>query len=120
VSTLREDNIKRWTAKRKPVLVLDIIQGKTTVSEARRTYDLNLSEVGQWVDDGKKGMENALQTKPRKSRSIASASSVTCSKPTAKPCWSCAPEISWLLCWATRTRNESPRKCSGANPRCGG
>lgn len=64
MSTLMEDDIKRWTAKRKTALVLDIIQGKTTVSEASRTYDLNPSEVEQWVDDGKKGMENALRSKP--------------------------------------------------------
>ncbi len=64
MSTLMEDDIKRWTAKRKTALVLDIIQGKTTVSEASRTYDLSPSEVEQWVDDGKKGMENALRTKP--------------------------------------------------------
>ena len=64
MSALMEDDIKRWTAKRKTALVLDIIQGKTTVSEVSRTYDLNPSEVEQWVDDGKKGMENALRTKP--------------------------------------------------------
>ena len=33
-------------------------------AEARRAYDLNPSEVEHWVDDGKKGMENALRTKP--------------------------------------------------------
>ena len=42
-----EDDIKRWTAKKKTALVLDIIQGKTTVSEASRAYDLNPSEVEQ-------------------------------------------------------------------------
>lgn len=47
-------------------LVLDIIQGKTTVSEASRAYDLNPSEVEQWVDEGKRGMENALRSKPLK------------------------------------------------------
>ena len=62
--TLMEDDIKRWTAKRKTALVLDIIQGKTTVSEASRAYDLNPSEVEQWVDEGKRGMENALRSKP--------------------------------------------------------
>lgn len=40
MSTLMEDDIKRWTAKRKTALVLDIIQGKTTVAEASRAYDL--------------------------------------------------------------------------------
>lgn len=64
MSTLMEDDIKRWTAKRKTALVLDIIQGKTTVSEASQAYDLNLSEVVQWVDEGKSGMENALRSKP--------------------------------------------------------
>jgi hypothetical protein len=34
MSTLMEDDIKRWTAKRKTALVLDIIQAKTTISEA--------------------------------------------------------------------------------------
>lgn len=64
MSTLMEDDIKRWTAKRKTALVLDIIQGKTTVSEASRAYDLSPSEVEQWVDEGKRGMENALRSKP--------------------------------------------------------
>ena len=65
MNAVNEPDIKRWTAKRKTALVLDIIQGKTTVSEASRTYDLNHSEVEQWVDDGKRGMENALRSKPR-------------------------------------------------------
>lgn len=55
MSTKMEENIKRWTAKRKSALVLDIIQGKTTVSEASRQYDLSPSEVEQWVDDVKRG-----------------------------------------------------------------
>ncbi|MFN9288425.1 MAG: DUF1153 domain-containing protein, partial [Planctomyces sp.] len=32
MSTVTEDDIKRWTAKRKTALILDIIQGKTTVA----------------------------------------------------------------------------------------
>ena len=59
-----EDDIKRWTAKRKTALILDIIQGKTTVAEAGRAYDRPASEIEEWVEDGKKGMENALRTKP--------------------------------------------------------
>ena len=38
MSTMMEDDIKRWTAKRKTALVLDIIQGKTTISEASRAF----------------------------------------------------------------------------------
>ncbi len=64
MSTLMEDDIKRWTAKRKTALVLDIIQGKTTVAEASRAYDLTPSEVEALVEEGKRGMENALRSKP--------------------------------------------------------
>ena len=61
--TLAED-IKRWTAKRKSALVIEIIQGKTTVAEASRSFDLTPSEIEGWVDDAKKGMENALRANP--------------------------------------------------------
>ena len=64
MSMKMEDEIKRWTAKRKSALVLDIIQGKTTVSEASRSFDLAPSEVESWVEDGKRGMENALRANP--------------------------------------------------------
>lgn len=64
MSTVMEDEIKRWTARRKAALVLDIIQGKTTVAAASRAHDLTPAEVEGWVDDAKKGMENALRAKP--------------------------------------------------------
>ncbi|MBS7776800.1 DUF1153 domain-containing protein [Acidovorax sp. CCYZU-2555] len=59
-----EDEIKRWTAKRKSALVLEIIQGKTTVAEASRAYDLSPFDVEGWTEEGKRGMENALRAKP--------------------------------------------------------
>ncbi|SMX29509.1 hypothetical protein TRP8649_03645 [Pelagimonas phthalicica] len=37
--------VKRWTAKRKSALVVEIIQGETTFTEASRTYDLAPSEI---------------------------------------------------------------------------
>ena len=64
MSGAMEDEIKRWTARRKTALVLEIIQGKTTVAEASRAFDLPPSEIESWVDDGKRGMENALRAKP--------------------------------------------------------
>jgi hypothetical protein len=45
VSTVMEDDIKRWTAKSKTLLILDIIQGKITVAEASRAYCLPPSEI---------------------------------------------------------------------------
>jgi transposase-like protein len=65
MSTLMDDEIKRWTARRKSALVLEIIQGKTTVAEASRTHDLPPSEIEKWVEDGKRGMENALRANPQ-------------------------------------------------------
>src|SRR5690625_6394161 len=44
-----KQDIKRWTAKRKSALVLDIIQGKTTIAEASRAYDLSPAEIESWV-----------------------------------------------------------------------
>ena len=68
-----QEEVKRWTAKRKSALVLEIIQGKTTVSEASRAYDLMPSEIEGWVDEGKLGMENALRAKPEDVRDSTSA-----------------------------------------------
>ncbi|MEM9148741.1 MAG: DUF1153 domain-containing protein, partial [Pseudomonadota bacterium] len=45
-------------------MVIEIIQGKTTVAAARRTYDLAPSEIEGWVEDARKGMENALKANP--------------------------------------------------------
>jgi hypothetical protein len=52
------------TARRKSVLVLQIIQVKTTVDESVRSYDLAPSKIEEWVDQGRAGMENALRAKP--------------------------------------------------------
>jgi transposase-like protein len=59
-----DEEIKRWTARRKSALVLDIIQGKTTGSESSRQFDLPPSEIESWIDQAKAGMENALKAKP--------------------------------------------------------
>jgi len=64
VSVIVEEDFKRWTAKRKAALVMDIIQGKTSIAEASRSYDLSPSEIEEWVEEGKRGMENALRAKP--------------------------------------------------------
>ena len=56
---------KRWTAKRKKELVLEILQGRTTVSAAARKFDLKPSQVEQWVDDASKAMEKALTGRPK-------------------------------------------------------
>ena len=50
MSVTMDDGIKRWTAKRKTALVVEIIQGKTTVAEASRAFDLSPSEIEGWVE----------------------------------------------------------------------
>jgi len=64
VSTVMDEDIKRWTARRKAALVLEILQGKTSVAQASRAHDLPPSEIETWVEDGKRGMENALKANP--------------------------------------------------------
>ncbi len=64
MSTRMEDDIKRWAAKRKAALVMEIIQGKITVAESSRSFDMPPSEIEEWVDEAKKGMENPLRSKP--------------------------------------------------------
>jgi hypothetical protein len=57
-----EDEIKRWAAKRKTALVLDMVQGKNTEAEASRHFALPPTEVEVWFVEGKRDMENALRT----------------------------------------------------------
>lgn len=56
---------RRWTAKRKASLVLDIIRGTTTAAQAARSYDLTIAEIEEWVSDAMAGMENQLRSKPK-------------------------------------------------------
>jgi transposase-like protein len=61
MSSLMEDDIKRWPAKRKAALVMEIFHGKTTVAKTSRFFDLPPSLIEEWVEDAKKGMEKALR-----------------------------------------------------------
>jgi dephospho-CoA kinase len=59
-----DEEIKRRMARRNSAVVLDIIQGKTTVSESFRQFDLPSSEMESWIHQAKLGVENALKAKP--------------------------------------------------------
>jgi transposase-like protein len=56
MSVTMDDSIKRWTAKRKTALVVEIIEGKTKVAAASRVNDPSQSEIEGWVDDAKRGV----------------------------------------------------------------
>ena len=64
MSVVMEEEFKRWSARRKSALVTEVIQEKTTIGEASRQFDLTPSEIESWVEDGKRGMENALKARP--------------------------------------------------------
>lgn len=73
MSTKMEEEIKCWTAKRNTALVLEIILGKTTVAKASCSFDIAPSEIEKWVDEAKRGMENALRTKPLEIKELQEA-----------------------------------------------
>jgi len=57
--------IKRWTAKRKAAVVIDIIKGKTTVAEVARAHDFTVAEIEPWRDEFLAGGEERMRTNPR-------------------------------------------------------
>lgn len=58
-----DKDFKCWVVKRKVAVVMDIIQSKTSFSETSRSFDLLPSEVEDWVEEGKRGLENSLRAK---------------------------------------------------------
>lgn len=49
MSEMMEEEIKRWTARRKSALVLEIVQDKTTIAAASHQFDLTRAEIRSWV-----------------------------------------------------------------------
>ena len=64
MSVIVEEDFKRWTAKTKVALVMDIIQGKTSIAEASRSFDLPPSEIEEWVEEGKRGWKTPCGPSP--------------------------------------------------------
>ena len=61
----KQEEIKRFTAKKKADIVMDIFQGKTTVAEVSRKYDLTPALIEEWMEEARKGMENQLRARPK-------------------------------------------------------
>lgn len=61
----RQDEVQRWTAKRRAVLILEILKGNTTMAEAARTHGITVAEVERWKERFLSGAENALRIRPR-------------------------------------------------------
>jgi transposase-like protein len=59
-----DETLKRWTAKRRVALVLEILRGDTTAAEAARRHGLTVAEIEQWKERFLGGAENALRSRP--------------------------------------------------------
>jgi transposase-like protein len=57
-----EKKLTRFTTKKKVEIVMDIFQGKTTIDEVSRMYDLAPSVIDTWIKEAQQGMENQLNT----------------------------------------------------------
>ena len=55
---------KRWTAKRRVALIVEILRGDTSVAEAARNHGLTVAEVEDWRERFLAGAENALRSRP--------------------------------------------------------
>jgi transposase-like protein len=59
-----QDGPKRWTAKRRVALVVEILRGETSVAEAARQHGLTVAEVEEWRERFLTSAENGLRSKP--------------------------------------------------------
>ena len=59
-----EEPQKRWTAKRRSALVLEILRGEISSAEAARRHGLTVAEVEEWRERFLSGAENALRSRP--------------------------------------------------------
>lgn len=66
MSTTMEEEIKRWTARRKSALVMEILQGKTPVVEASRQFDLSGASWSAGL--GRRCGRGRMGSWPRRSR----------------------------------------------------
>jgi transposase-like protein len=101
-----DEEIKRWTARRKSALVLDIIQGKTTLSESSRQFDLPPSEIESWIDQAKSGMENALKAKPEDIREQYESQLKALQEAYGEAMLELRARKNGTPCWAGRTRHD--------------
>jgi transposase-like protein len=62
--TSEDQDIKRWTAKCRATLVLEILRGHTTIADAARTHGLKASDIELWKDTFLTYGENTVCSNP--------------------------------------------------------
>src|SRR5688572_5882571 len=60
----QEESQKRWTAKRRAALVMELLRGDVSVAEAARQHGLTVAEVEEWRERFLADDENALRSRP--------------------------------------------------------
>lgn len=60
-----QDDVQRWTTKRKAALVLSILKGETSIQESARKHGVTVAEIEDWKDRFLLGAENALRARPK-------------------------------------------------------
>jgi transposase-like protein len=66
----RPEEVWRWTAKRRAVLVISLLKGETTAVEAARRHGLKVAEVEEWRDRFLLGAENALRARQKEDEAL--------------------------------------------------
>jgi transposase-like protein len=61
----RPEEVQRWTARRRAMLVISLLKGETTVAEAARRHGLKVAEVEEWRDRFLLAAENGLRARPK-------------------------------------------------------
>ena len=64
IQVSNDKTLKRWTAKHRVALVLEILCGETTAIEAARRHDLTVAEIEQQKEHFLGVAENALRIWP--------------------------------------------------------
>ena len=60
-----QEVFKRWTAKRKAAVVLDVIKGVVTPAEVARKHGLTVGEVEAWIENFLQAGEDRMRSNPR-------------------------------------------------------
>ncbi|MCA9467318.1 MAG: DUF1153 domain-containing protein [Nitrospira sp.] len=66
----QDEPIERWTAKRRAALVLRVLKGETSVTEAARQHGLTVAEVNGWREPFLRSAENGLRRRPKDEEAV--------------------------------------------------
>jgi transposase-like protein len=58
-----QEDIQRWTTKRKVALVVSIIKGETSIQEAARQHGITVAEIEDWQERFLLGLVPSIASK---------------------------------------------------------